>query len=157
MFVVRVPQEFITPRALGLGSPLKQILTNFQQGLYARGLTILPSDKNAAWDYDGNNNADPYDRRGWRSDRWDPCHHHQGRNAPRPPLLTSLTISHIKLVDSDIRVLQDSFENLNTLSVAFNHITDAGLIILLRMAPNVMTFDLEANAMVFDSEAADML
>ena len=69
----------------------------------------------------------------------------------------SITLSPLKLVDNDIRNLQNSFKNLHTLSVAFNYIKDAGLIILMKKAPNVTTLDLEANEMVFDSQAADML
>ena len=49
MLVIRVPEDHLVRRTLGLGSPLKEVLTNFQQRNYAQGLTTLPRNENAAY------------------------------------------------------------------------------------------------------------
>ena len=45
--------------------------------------------------------------------------------------------------------LPDVFDNLHTLSVAFNMVADVSLDVLLRLASNVVTLDIEANEMDF--------
>ena len=61
----------------------------------------------------------------------------------------SLALSCLRLTDNDVANFPDALHNLHTLSGAFNLITDAGLSVLLRLAPNVVTLDLGANEMVF--------
>ena len=53
-------------------------------------------------------------------------------------------------MDSDVLHLLDLLQNLHTLFVMFNLITNARLSALLGVAPNVVVLDLEANVMVFN-------
>ena len=80
---------------------------------------------------------------------WDPYHNHHGRIVPRQKILLSLTLSQLHLMDTDVAHLPSAFDNLQSLSVVFNRITDDGLANLLHKAPNVVTLDLEAKEMVF--------
>ena len=64
-------------------------------------------------------------------------------------IFLSLTLSRLRLMDWDMLLLQDPFKDLHILSVAFNVVTDVGLDVLLQLASNVVTLDLDANDMVF--------
>ena len=90
------------------------------------------------------------------SGRWDPYHHHLGlgRDVPREECVMSLTLTRLQLTDADVSQLPDTLPNLHTLSVAYNQITDVGLLALLTGAPNVVVLDLEANKIVFAPRTA---
>ena len=67
----------------------------------------------------------------------------------RAGIFLSLNLSRLRLTDWDVLLLPDAFENLHTLSMAFNIVMDVGLDALLQLASNMVTLDLEANEMVF--------
>ena len=72
-----------------------------------------------------------------------------GKILPRAEIFLSLTLSRLRLPDGDVLHLPDAFGNLPTLSVAFNMVTDVGLDVMLRLASNMVTLDLEGNEMEF--------
>ena len=89
----------------------------------------------------------------------DPFHYYLGWILPGAEIFLSLTLSRLRLTDVDVSHLPDAFHNLHTLSVVFNTGTNIGLEVLLRLASNVVTLDLEGNKMEFmrGSQACERL
>ena len=83
------------------------------------------------------------------SGHWDPLHHYLEQIVPRVKVFLSLTLSCLRLPDGYVLHLTDAFDNLHTPSMALNAVTDIDQDVLLRLASNVVTLDLEANKMDF--------
>ena len=152
VLVVRLSQPPAGSENIGWNCHMTNLLVDFNKSWFPARLDVLPDHHN---DLHFSTNGHPHGhslRRVFGSGRWDPFHHHLGLRQC-PPIeehLLSLTFTRLQLTDEDVLRFPSHMPSLHTLSVAFNQITDSGLVTLRAIAPNVEVLDLECNEMLFN-------